>query len=309
MNAKDELFSHRVKSEAAENLTGKKRCDACLAGMILYSKELGPGLIHFQTESRTVRDLFIKLSEHICGGGTVSLSRKKRSSRPTLYSLRITDADKIKRLCAETGVNASEERSHGRLKELSEKNFGAFCAGVFLACGSVVEPSKGYHLEFVTPRENLCRELSGMFYERLALDGGTVKRRTSYVLYFKESEHIEDILTLIGAPRSSMELMNVKIYKDIRNRANRATNCDTANLEKQSRSASRQIEAIGIISSHGGIEKLPEELREIAEVRLKYPEMSLSELMNALDTPLSRSGVNHRLQRIMAIAERMKQEE
>ena len=153
------------------------------------------------------------------------------------------------------------------------------------------------------PTERLCRELCEMFSERLEIEGRIIARKRASVLYFKESEHIEDILTLIGAPKSSLELMNVKIYRDIRNRVNRATNCDTANCGRQNRSALRQIDAINKIkASEGGLSKLPDELAELAKLRLRNPEMSLSELCSLFEPPLSRSGVNHRFMRIEQIA-------
>lgn len=298
-----ELFSYKVKAEAASGITGKKKCDACLAGMILFCRELSYESILFQTENRDTRDIFIRLVNHILGEGSVSVSKRERSPKPPLYSLKIK-GDKVKKLSETLGISLDEcERGLDMIKPPSDKNLGAFAAGVFLSCGSVVTPQKSYHLEFVVSGEKLCRDLCALFSDRLGIEGRIIARRSAHVLYFKESEQIEDILTLIGAPKSSLELMNVKIYKDIRNRVNRATNCDTANLGRQNRSAQRQIESIKKIqASEGGLTKLPDELKELCELRLRYPEMSLSELMNMTNPPLSRSGVNHRFARIEQIA-------
>ena len=299
-----ELFSHKVKAESAEGITGKKKCDAALLGMLLYCRELSGDKILFQTENRDVRDLFIRLVTHAAGEGTVSLTTQKRKNRPSLYSMRMRDKAAIQKLFERVGIKSlPETRSLAGAPTVSDKNLGAFSAGVFLSCGSVVEPQKGYHLEFVTPTFELCRDLGTMFSERIGIEGRLMTRRSAYVLYFKESEHIEDILTLIGAQRSSLELMNVKIFKDIRNRVNRATNCDTANLGRQNRSAQRQIEAIRKIeASEGGLSKLPQELEDLARLRLENPDMSLNELMNVVNPPISRSGLNHRLARIEEIA-------
>lgn len=299
-----ELFSHKVKAEAASNVTGKKKCDACLAGMLLFCREFSPEGILFQTENRDVRNLFVRLVSHAAGEGSVTVTKRERSPKLPLYSMRIKRADDIEKLLERAEITADKEtRGISLLKPLSDKNFGAFASGVFLSCGSVVSPEKEYHLEFVAPSQRLCEELCGMFSGRMGIAGRMIQRRSSFVLYFKESEQIEDILTLIGAPKSSLELMNVKIYKDIRNRVNRATNCDTANLGRQNRSSQRQVEAINrIIASEGGLTKLPDELRELCELRLKNPEMSLSELCGLFEPPLSRSGVNHRFERIEQIA-------
>lgn len=303
-------FSHRVKAEAAGKISGRKKCGACLCGMILFARELGGEMVTLQTENKDVRDLFIKLGEHIIGEGGVAVTRQKRSNRPELYTLKIRGEENLKKIFSAAGIAPPVFDENGErtllCAEVSENLFGSFAAGVFLCCGSVVEPVKGYHLEFVTPSRRLCEELGEMLSLRLGVRGGIMRRGTGFILYFKESEQIEDILTLIGASKSSIELMNVKIYKDIRNRANRATNCDTANLGRQSRSAQRQIEAIKYIDGAVGLNTLPPELSEVARVRLENPEMSLSEMQEALNPPLSRSGVNHRLQRLIEMAEELK---
>ena len=305
------LYSHKVKAEAAKSLTGRKKCAAALAGMIMFSHTLSPEKIVFQTENKDVRDLFIRLTEHICGEDAVGVSKKKRDPRPPIYTLSVSSKENISKLSSECGFNPDSEnlygeRSLGGFINIPDKLFGSFCTGVFLSCGSVSEPIKGYHLEFATPHGRLLGEFQGMIYSRLSADGGMVRRRSSYVLYFKESENIEDILTLIGAPRASLELMNIKIYKDLRNRANRATNCDTANLDRQNRSAREQLEAIELIDRKIGLEKLPPELSEVAAIRRENPDMSLSELTNRFNPPLSRSGVNHRLTKLLKIAEELK---
>lgn len=302
-----EFFSHRVKAEAAEGITGRKKCDACLLGMLLFCREFTPESIVFQTENPVVRDLFIRLANHAAGEGAAEISELNRKSKNVpLYSIKIRDKAAIAALSDRAGVYFSEERCLSLAKPITEKQFGAFAAGVFLCCGSVVEPQKEYHLEFVTPAEGLGVDLCGLFSEIIGAKGKILRRGSSSVLYFKESETIEDILTLIGAPQASLELMNVKIYKDVRNRANRATNCDTGNCQRQNASARRQIEAIEkIMSSEGGFSRLPDELAELCRLRLENPELSLSELMELTNPPLSRSGVNHRFARIIKIAEEL----
>lgn len=300
-----ELFSPKAKAEAASGITGRKKCSACLAGMLLFGRELSGSEILLSTENKTVRDLFVRLCEHAAGEGCVSVRKTERGGRQPLYIMKINDAERIASVLESAEITLSGERGLGAVPPISDRNFGSFAAGVFMICGSVVNPEKGYHLEFVAPTERLCAELREIFSDKLGAEGKILNRGGSRVLYFKESEQIEDILTLIGAPKSSLEIMNVKIYKDVRNHANRATNCDTANLDRQNRSAQRQIAAIErIMASEGGLSKLPDELRELCELRLKYPETSLSELMNMTDPPLSRSGVNHRFARIEAIAEK-----
>ena len=297
-----ELFSHRVKAEIAAGITGKKKCLSCLAGMLLYSRELGPGGIVFQTENKTVRDLFVKLCTHEAGENSCSVSKRELKSRPDLWTVKIRRPEDIGAICRSAGVDPSSRRL---IVPLSDRLSGQLAAGAFLCCGSVVEPQKEYHLEFVAPSSKLCESLFSLFSEQIGAEGGTVLRRGAQVLYFKESEQVEDVLTFIGAPKASLELMNVKIYKDLRNHANRATNCDTANCQRQNRSALRQIDAINrIIERDGGLHNLPDELKNLAELRLKSPELSLNELAAMADPPLTRSGINHRFARIELIADK-----
>lgn len=131
----------------------------------------------------------------------------------------------------------------------------------------------------------------------------TAVRRGQYIVYIKGSESIEDTLTFIGAQQCTLELMNVKIYKDVRNKANRIANCDAANIDKVVKAAMKQIDDIKLISQTNGLESLSDELREIAELRLENTDMSLQEIGENLSVPLSRSGVNHRFKKIAAIAD------
>ena len=130
-------------------------------------------------------------------------------------------------------------------------------------------------------------------------------RASQCVLYYKDSGHIEDMLTFMGAVNASLQVMEVKVVKDVRNRMNRITNCETANIDKTVAASVNQSNAIRKIDSRIGIDSLPEDLREIARLRLENPEMSLSALARELSRPISRSGVNHRLKRICSIADEL----
>ena len=178
----------------------------------------------------------------------------------------------------------------------------AYLRGAFLACGTVTNPSTDYHLEFSLPHHLLSRDLLTLMQE-LGFRARLVHRKGSQVIYLKESEQIEDALTLMGATGASLELMNVKMVKDIRNAANRIANCENANIDKTVTASLAQIEAIRQIERLQGLDGLPEELRELARLRLENPDMSLRELGEQLSEPLSRSGVNHRLRRILEFAQ------
>ncbi|MCL2053317.1 MAG: DNA-binding protein WhiA [Oscillospiraceae bacterium] len=188
---------------------------------------------------------------------------------------------------------AEQEGNNAAYASLSE---------AFLSFGSIAEPAKDYHLEFTPPTqseaENLLKTLNGF-----GITAGLTERKGAYVVYVKNSEAIEDFLTMAGAPMAAVELMNVKIYKDVRNKANRIANCDTANIERTLKAAEKHTLDIEYISKTSGLGILPKSLKSIAKLRLENPEISLRELGELLDKPLSRSGVNHRLKRISEIAE------
>ena len=189
---------------------------------------------------------------------------------------------------------------------ISNNNVFAFLAGAFLSCGSMAEPIKEYHLEFAVPFEDLCGDLKDLI-ENLGISSRYIERKGLYVLYFKGSEDIEDMLTLMGATRSSIELMNVKILKDIRNKANRIVNCDNANIERTLAASEKQIADIEYIMETEGLDSLTPELRNMAQVRLENPDVSLKELGELLDKPVGRSGANHRLKKLSDIAEEIRQ--
>lgn len=301
-----ETFSYKVKTEAAESITGRKKSDACLLGFIMISECKEDGSLRFVTESEGCRELFLRLISHACGNDSAVCETVLRSrGRAPRYVMDIASKADIDALSDRLGFDiASRAKLFAAADRLSEKNFGSCIAGLFMACGSIASPDKEYHLEFAPKGDDVCCWIQKALEERIGISMKQTSRAGEHLLYLKGSEGIEDMLTLIGAPMSSLEIMNVKVYKNIRNRANRATNCDTANCERQNRSAARQIRAIKVIeASEGGLSRLSEELMEVAKKRLMYPEYNLTELSKEFEPPLSKSGINHRLRKIEEIAE------
>jgi hypothetical protein len=188
-----------------------------------------------------------------------------------------------------------------------DRETGLFLRGVFLTCGTVSDPDKNYHLELNIPDEKKAKELLTIITESgISIKKGV--RKTRPILYIKESELISDFLTFIGAGVNSMEIMNAKILKEVRNNVNRAVNCDAANIEKTTRAAGKQIANIELIFERKGADFLPPELRQVAKLRLHNFEMSLKEMGELCEPRLSRSGVFHRLERINNIAEKLRNE-
>ncbi|QXM06471.1 DNA-binding protein WhiA [Crassaminicella indica] len=181
----------------------------------------------------------------------------------------------------------------------------SYLRGAFLGAGSVSDPEKTYHLEFVTSSEEHSEGLKALI-NTFELGAKIVQRKNSYVVYLKEGDKIVDLLNIIGAHLALLKLENIRIVKQVRNNVNRIVNCETANLSKIVNASLRQIENIEYIQKTVGFKVLPDNLREIAELRLNYKEASLKELGQMLNPPVGKSGVNHRLRKIEKIAEKIK---
>ena len=184
----------------------------------------------------------------------------------------------------------------------------AFIRGAFLGGGSISDPEKNYHLEFVTSNEEFAKSLMDLI-NSLGLNSKIVCRKNSYVIYLKESEQISDLLSLIGGFQALLSLQNTKILKQMRNDVNRIVNCETANLSKTVNAAVRQVENIKLIEKKIGISKLPKNLQQIALLRVENEDLTLKELGELLNPPISKSGVNHRLKKIEDIANKLRDEE
>lgn len=301
-------FSHDVKAELCSVVTDRDKEYACLYGMLLFCRRFGAEEILFQTENKLAADMFVRLAERVMGRGRItSVNENPKKNGAVLYSISIPEESDREEIIFRFRIS-SKTLIH-RIQEdiIDNNNVFAFIAGAFLSCGSLTEPIKEYHMEFAVPFEELCTDLKAVL-ERLGISAKYVQRKGLYVLYFKGSEDIEDMLTMMGATRSSIELMNVKILKDVRNKANRIANCDAANIERTLKASMRQVEDIEYIMKTEGLDSLPPELRNMAEVRLENPDVSLKELGEMLDKPVGRSGANHRLKKLSEIAEQIRQE-
>ena len=181
----------------------------------------------------------------------------------------------------------------------------AFIRGAFLASGSISDPEKFYHLEMVASSQMKAEQLRDIV-NTFAMEAKIVTRKKYFVVYLKEGNQIVDLLNIMEAYVSLMELENVRILKEMRNSINRQVNCETANIHKTVSAAVSQIEAIEYIRDMIGLDGLPEGLEEIARIRLEQPEATLKELGAALDPPVGKSGVNHRLRKLKTIADSLR---
>ena len=180
--------------------------------------------------------------------------------------------------------------------------YAAFLRGAFLACATMTQPQKSYQLDFLLPYLHLSDDMLKLMQE-LEVFAKMVRRKNSYVVYLKSSEAIEDLLMILGAQNSALEIMQIKIEKDVRNKINRKVNFETANIDRSVDAAMGQIEAIRKLKLSGKFDGMSADLQELAQLREQNPESSLKELGAMLSVSLSRSGVYHRLNKIISLAQ------
>ncbi len=291
-------FSAELKKELCKISAGKSCCVKAQAyGMLLFGRHFSSRAISLHTENVDVAACYRALTEKVSG-----VLPQLTSGTQVLECGVPDEADRYRVLNA-FGLTGQElTRRINRANLENECCMGAFLRGAFLSCGSMMNPHKDYHLEFLVPRQRLSEDLAALLGE-MELTPKTSLRSGVRVIYFKESESIEDLLTGMSAVKKSLELMDIKIYKDMRNRVNRLTNCETYNLTKTVKAAVTQLEAISRLEKEGRLRGLPEELYRTAMLRRAHPEASISELISLSGEPISRSGINHRLAKLVRLAE------
>lgn len=298
-------FSSDVKEELAQLIPESGCCAVTQAyGLLELGRSFSPSSIALHTENAAVASAYQSSVASVCG---LQLSDLPISVRPSgIHVVNVPEEAHRHRIISRFGHSSADV-----VLRLNRANFecescpSAYLRGAFLSCGAITDPNVDYHLEFSVPYYRLSRDLLALMGE-LGFNARLVRRKGNYVIYLKESGQIEDCLTMIGATNASLELMSIKMVKDIRNAANRIANCESANIDKTVTAAMAQIQAIREIEQHQGLDGLPEELRELARLRLDNPDLSLRELGELLQEPISRSGVNHRLRRLKEMADDMK---
>lgn len=192
----------------------------------------------------------------------------------------------------------------------SEQRAMSYLRGAFLASGSVNNPETSrYHLEIYSLYEDHNQDLLKLMNNFFYLNAKETRKRSGYIVYLKEAEKIGDFLHIVGAVNAMLAFEDLRIMRDMRNSVNRLVNCDTANLKKTANAAAKQVEDIQLIEEKFGLENLPEKLTVLARFRLTHPELSLKEVAAQVpDGPISKSGVNHRFQKIREIAKQLKEE-
>jgi len=294
-------FSSEVKSELSKTENLSPCClHAQVYGLVLFA-HFSKYNLSITTENNDVFELYLDYLKNYCSVNPVISDGS--SKKMTAYLK--TDEEKS-RVFEKFGHSLKEATLRINRANISDECCAAsFLRGVFLSCGTVTSPERGYHLEFVVPYKRLCTDLI-KFMDELNLNPKYIVRKGNHVVYFKDSESIEDILAIIGAQDASLYLMGIKIEKDVKNKVNRRLNFEISNINKTVNAAKQQVEAIRIIEEKKGLSSLPENLQKIAVLRMENPEISLKDLQMMMDEPISRSGINHRLAKLIQIAETLK---
>ena len=278
-----------------------------LYAMLLLGRVFSADSIVFKTENEHTFAHFVFLINTLFKCKTeVVAPMGGESGRNRTYTVTVVKPADCRRIFEYYGHDSGQLSLRvNRANIEDEEQQRAFVRGAFLACGSVTDPEKGYHLEFAVSHRNLCMDVCRIIREIQDCDVSVkmLSRLGSYVAYVKDSEQICDLLAYMGAVVAAMNVMGAKAIKQVRNTANRRANSEIANLQKTASASAAQIKAIKKLRKNGKYNLLPEELKVVAELRYDYPELTLRQLGEMLDPPISRSGVNHRLEKIISFAE------
>ncbi len=294
-------FSGNTKAELSRHIVKARHCQLAelaavteMCGRWKRREKTGELLLRIHTENISVaRKVFtlLKKAFNIDREIDIRISVRRNAQRDT-YSYLIYAKGKSLQAVKNASVQAVCCKR-------------AYIRGAFLAAGSMSDPGKSYHFEIVCDTEDAARFLRTLL-NSFGVGAKIVERKKNFVVYLKEGDQIVDVLNIMEAHVALMELENVRILKEMRNSVNRKVNCETANINKTVSAAVKQIEDIAYIRDTVGLNKLPEALRDVALLRLEYPEAALKELGTLLEPQIGKSGVNHRLRKISEIADKLR---
>lgn len=307
-------FSLDVKEELRRKTGNARHCRiAELTALTLYlAHPVAEGYLEYRTETAPVAEQIAVLIEKLFY--EVPSLTKIKNGRQTVHIIRTQAGEVTERMLEAMKLSESimqKETEDGKLladEVLLQRSCckRAYVRGAFMATGTVSDPQKSYHFEMVFMQRKQAEQMQELL-RSFDVEAGIVTRKKASVLYVKEGAQISDLLNVMEAHIALMELENVRILKEMRNSINRQVNCETANINKTVTAAARQIEDIRLIRDTIGFDGLKDELKEIAQLRLEYPESSLKELGTLLTVPIGKSGVNHRLAKLCEIAVGLKE--
>ena len=290
-------FGGEVKNELCRADMHKRCCAQAEAyGILLYCNTFNGGEVRIVTEHEAFAHRLPLLLKK-----AFRLTFDRLPEGKGKYVFSIQDPKKLELIHQTYGADRTALALHINFAVLEEPCCRvSFLRGAFLAGGSVTDPQKGYHLELATSHHSVSREMLALMREENFVPKDALRKGNS-VIYFKQSESIENFLTTIGAPLSAMAVMNTKLEKDLRGSVNRRVNCDAANLDKVVEAAQAQMEAIRKLERDKVLETLPDKLQEAARLRMDHPEDTLSQLAERCDPPVTKSALNHRLRKLVEL--------
>ena len=295
-------FSGAAKAEVCRALPQKLCCAlAECFGILLYCNSFSADGIRIITESREFAQNLPKLFKKAFD---VTFDTFPSLESPGKLIFQINDSEKIDIIMESFGFDMADTLSlHVNLPIVEDDCCkAAFLRGAFLAGGSVTDPIKGYHMEITTTHQSVARETYALLEEVLGFYPKSATRGGAQVLYVKQSEQIEDLLTYLGAPVAAMGIMEARLEKELNNKVNRRCNCDEANTSKVVEAAQEQLAAIRILEERGLVEQLPKKLQQALIARLENPEASLTELASMMEPPITKPAMNHRLKKLIELS-------
>ncbi|MBQ9521014.1 MAG: DNA-binding protein WhiA [Oscillospiraceae bacterium] len=294
-------FSFETKQELCRVPVQKLCCARAEAyGILLYCNTFQYGEVRIITENQSFAARLPRLFHRAF---RLRFDTLPDFSAPGKYVFRFDAPEKLRHIIGILGYDPRQTPILHINFALLEDDCcrAAFLRGVFFAGGSVTDPRKRYHLELLTSHAQVGRELQALLRD-LEYQSKTLQRNGAFITYFKQSGQIADFLRLIGAPDAAGRLLDTKDEKRLRNSVNRRLNCDTANVDKSVEASREQAEAIRKLRDSGQLELLSDKLQLTAALRLEYPELSLSELAEEFDPPVTKSCLNHRLRKLTELA-------
>lgn len=296
-------FSAAAKAEVCRIMPTKQCCAlAQCFGVLLFCNSFSDDSIRIITESREFAYILPKLFKKAFD---IEFDSYPSLQSPGKLVFQIVDPEKISFVMESCGFSRGSTVSLHLNLPMVEENCckASFLRGAFLAGGSVTDPEKGYHMELTTTHHSVARESYTLLHESLGFYPKTATRGGGQVLYLKQSELISDFLTFLNAPIAAMGIMEARLEKELNNKVNRRCNCDDANTSKVVEAAQEQLIAIRVLRERGVVERLPLKIKQAIEAREKNPEASLSELASMMDPPISKPAMNHRLKKLVAMAQ------
>jgi len=309
-------FSQKTKNELARIIPKDKCCQlAELAALIRMDGSIHISADHHMSLGIETQNAAVARKMYFLGKTLfnlkeeVSVRRNNRLRKNVIYSVKMVPQPGTKKALDKLGIDFTPAgyKIHWN-SELVKKRCcqKAYLRGAFLGGGSISNPEqKTYHLEIITS-DSFNDELISELMRNFNIEPKTTWRKKAHVIYLKDSEMIVDFLNVVGAHCALLNFENIRVHKDVRNRVNRIVNCETANLNKTVEAGLKQVETIRYLERSIGLENLPVGLKEIARARLENPEVSLKELGETMEPPLSKSGVNHRMRRLKRIADKLR---